>query len=122
MIANSGLRAAIFLKHRSQPWGASSSGSMCVSVKNTKSKEPGALVSAARSKASDPPNAAAAPVAAAVFRNFLRSRIMRAPQGKMFQRRESYHYVVLPCGFGRVMLARSEEVSCFAQLVFCLHR
>ena len=41
-MANSGLAAAIFVKAIWQPWAASSSGWMWVSVKKTKSKDSGA--------------------------------------------------------------------------------
>src|SRR5580692_2042760 len=86
-MANSGLSEAIFLKHRSQPCGASSSGSMCVSVKKTKSNELGVLVSATKSNAAAPPSAAVTPVTAAVFRNCLRSKIMGTPSNGLQNRR-----------------------------------
>src|ERR1700683_2802734 len=72
MIANSGFSDAILLKHMPQPCAASSSGSMCVSVKKTKSNDPGAGALSAGKYGS----AMAAPAVAIVVRNFLRSRVI----------------------------------------------
>src|SRR5579862_777641 len=74
MMAKSDLVVAILRKHMSQPWAASSSGWMWVSVKKTKSKEPGCGgLSARGSPARRVGKAAVAPAAARVFRKFLRS-------------------------------------------------
>src|ERR1700720_4738811 len=96
MIAKSGLRRAILRKHRSHPWAASSSGWMWVSVKNTKSKEPGAESAAQLSEAGA--RDAATPVAAA-FKNSLRSMVIRLTS--LIQLRSFGGLALRPGGLGR---------------------
>src|ERR1700675_284700 len=98
MMANSGLAEAILRKHMSQPWAASSSGWMCVSVKKTNSNEPGAGCLAAGNGGS----AIAAPAAAKVLRNFLGPRIIGDSSLQNFAPGEDVSTAVALSAFGGV--------------------
>src|SRR5579864_4631601 len=90
MMAKSDLVEAILRKHISQPCAASSSGWMWVSVKKTKSKEPGwgwsttgnrtGIGNRTGNRVGNGGRAAAAPVAARVLRKFLRSNCIFIPE------------------------------------------
>src|SRR5580692_8825438 len=84
MMAKSDLVEAILRKHISQPCAASSSGWMWVSVKKTKSKEPGwgwlTIGSPTGNGVGSGGRAAAKPAVARVLRKFLRSHCICIPE------------------------------------------
>src|SRR5277367_5359246 len=79
-MANSGFRDEIFWKAMEQPWAASSSGWIWVSVKKTKSSEPGfsgaARIAELPSQVTRGNTASAALEVARVFRNLRRPEFM----------------------------------------------